>query len=128
MDCLFCKISNNEIPSYKIYEDELTKVFLDIKPNADGHMLIIPKKHYVDILDVDLELLKHINNVSKKMYQLLKDKLNVDGLTIAQNNGSAEDVKHYHLHLIPRYKNDSVHSIYPNEKKDIKVIFELLTK
>jgi histidine triad (HIT) family protein len=126
MDCIFCKIVNNEIPSYTIYEDDIVKVFLDINPSSDGHMLVIPKKHFENILDIDLDTLSHINSIEKKMYMLLKEKLNVDGVTICQNNEYGQDVKHFHVHLTPRYKNDGVKINYPKEKRDLKVIFEIL--
>lgn len=64
MDCLFCKIANGEIKSYTIYEDELVRVFLDIHPNVDGHLLITPKKHYVDINDFDPSLSSHMTEVA----------------------------------------------------------------
>ena len=106
MDCLFCKIIEGSIPSKTIYEDDMVKVFLDINPNTDGHMLIVPKKHVVTVDDIDTELTSHIVEIKKKMYDLLKEKLNVEGLTIVQNNDLGQEVKHYHVHLIPRYKDD----------------------
>ena len=75
MECIFCKIVNNESPSYTIYEDEIVKVFLNINPSSDGHLLIIPKKHFTNLSDIDLDTLNHINKVSKNMYKLLKEKL-----------------------------------------------------
>lgn len=107
MDCLFCEIIKGNIPSKTIYEDELVKVFLDINPNTNGHSLIIPKKHIVTVDELDDELVTHILKVEKNMYKLLKDKLNIDGLTIVQNNEYGQEVKHYHVHLIPRYKDDN---------------------
>ena len=106
MDCIFCKIVDGTIPSNTIYEDDLVKVFLDINPNTNGHMLIIPKKHIVTVEELDSELATHILEVEKKMYTLLKEKLHIEGLTIVQNNDLGQDVKHYHVHLIPRYKDD----------------------
>lgn len=111
MECLFCKINKGEIPSYTIYEDELVRVFLDINPKHNGHTLIIPKKHYKDIEDIDMDTLSHIMEIAKKMYQLLNDKLNLDGIILTQNNGIAQDIKHYHLHLIPVYKNEIEKSV-----------------
>lgn len=111
MECLFCKINKGEIPSYTIYEDEVVKVFLDINPKHNGHTLIIPKKHYKDIADIDMDTLSHIMKIAKKMYQLLNDKLNPDGIILTQNNGIAQDIKHYHLHLIPVYKNEIEKSV-----------------
>lgn len=126
MNCIFCKIVNNESPSYTVYEDEIVKVFLNINPSSDGHLLIVPKKHFTDLNDIDLDTLNHINVVAKKMYKLLKEKFNCDGLTIAQNNGYGQEIKHYHMHLTPRYNNDSIEVIYPKEKKDIKEIYNIL--
>ena len=121
MDCLFCKIINGDIPSKTIYEDDLVKVFLDINPTTNGDMMIVPKKHYENILDIDEELIPHIHKVAKEIYALLKDKLSIDGLTLVQNNGFGQDIKHFHLHLTPRYTNDNIkHS----SNKDILVGIE----
>lgn len=117
---IFCKIINGDIPSYKLYEDEIVLCFLDINPDTNGHCLIIPKKHYTDINDIDLDVLKHIFDVSKKIKKLLEDKLNIEGLTYIQNNGDVQEVKHFHLHLKPYYRN--------NEKKPVEEIYEILTK
>ena len=106
MDCLFCKIIKGEIPSFTIYEDEQVKVFLDINPKTNGHALIVPKKHIVTINDVDDELAKHIVKVEKIFYQKLKEKLHIEGLTICQNNELGQDVKHFHVHITPRYQDD----------------------
>ena len=105
-NCIFCKIIKGEIPSYTIYEDEFVKAFLDINPSSNGHTLIITKKHITNILDMDEQTINHIFNIIKdKIYKLLKEKLNCDGITIIQNNEYGQDIKHYHVHLIPKYKN-----------------------
>ncbi len=104
MDCIFCKIINNEISSYTIYEDDIVKVFLDINPSSNGHMLIVPKAHTKDITTIDSNTYLHIFNIALKMKILLEEKLNINGLTLIQNNGIAQDVMHYHLHLVPVYK------------------------
>lgn len=106
MDCIFCKIIKNEIPSYTIYEDETVKCFLDAYPDSNGHMLIIPKKHYTNLDDIDIEVLNHIMKISKQMKKLLEERLHIDGLTLIQNNGLVQEVKHYHLHLKPHYQNE----------------------
>lgn len=104
MDCLFCKIVNGEINSYKIYEDDVVFAFLDINPDSAGHTLIIPKKHYLDLDDIDLDTLTHIMKVAKILKLRIEEKLNCDGLTLIQNNGLVQEVKHFHLHLKPFYK------------------------
>lgn len=104
MNCIFCKIVNNDIPSYTIYEDEIVKVFLDVNPDANGHMLIIPKKHALDITEIEHETWTHILDITRNMKSLLEEKLKIDGLTLIQNNGIVQEVKHFHLHLKPYYK------------------------
>ena len=108
MDCLFCKIINGDIPSKTIYEDELVKVFLDINPSTNGDMLVVPKTHYENIYDIDEKLILHIHKVVKELYDMLKEKLSVDGLTLIQNNNYGQDIKHYHVHVTPRYTNDKL--------------------
>ncbi len=104
MDCIFCKIISGEIPSYKIYEDENVLAFLDIHPDANGHTLIVPKKHIADIYEIDDQTLILVNDSVKTVSNLLKEKLNFDGFTIIQNNGCIQDIKHYHVHIKPFYK------------------------
>lgn len=106
MDCIFCKIINNEIPSYTIYEDDTVMAFLDVNPDSNGHTLIIPRKHIKDINDMDDKTFIHIFEVAKYLKSLLETKLNIDGLTLIQNNGAVQEVKHFHLHLKPFYNED----------------------
>ena len=129
MDCLFCKIIEGSIPSKTIYEDELVKVFLDINPNTNGHCLIIPKKHIVTVKEVDSILTTHILEVEKKIYDLLKEKLNIKGLTIVQKNELGQDVKHYHVHLIPRYEDDNWKMNFNQESlKDTDEVYQEIMK
>ncbi len=121
-DCIFCKIVNNEIKSHTIYEDELVKVFLDANPETNGHMLIIPKKHYQNILDLDEKIIPHaVKIIKEKLYPLIKEKLHCDGMTIAQNNEYGQEVKHFHIHVVPRYENDQDYHSY---NKDILISIE----
>ena len=106
MDCIFCKIVNGEIPSYKIYEDEKIMAFLDINPYAPGHTLIIPKEHTLDITTIDSDTLNHLMNKARNIAALVTEKLNAPGYTFIQNNGFVQEVKHFHLHMIPKYTNN----------------------
>lgn len=115
MDCIFCKIIDGEIPSYKLFEDDKCICILNINPDAPGHSLIIPKKHYIDISDIDLDTMSHINLVSKKIVYSLKEKLNVPGFKVLQNNGIEQEIKHYHVHIIPVYEDElelSIEEVY----------------
>ena len=117
-NCIFCKIASGDIESKIIYEDNLVKVFLDVNPESNGHSLIIPKKHFKDIDDIDPETLLHIFKTAKDIKKIIYNKLNCDGITLIQNNGDCQEIKHFHLHLRPYYKN--------KEKKEIEEIYKLL--
>lgn len=127
-DCLFCKIIKGDIPSYKVYEDDKVLAFLDVNPNSDGHILVIPKEHYENLFETPNELITYmIDTIKTHIYPILKEKLNIDGLTICQNNYYGQDVKHYHIHLIPRYNSDSFKCTYDSSKvSDIKDVYEKL--
>ena len=100
---IFCKIIKGEIPSKKIYEDEIVMVIMDVNPRSNGHLLVIPKEHYQDLFDIKKDTLEHIMEVAKDMANMLIEKLGCDGITLEQNNGISQEVKHFHLHLIPKY-------------------------
>lgn len=126
-DCIFCKIVKGEIPSYTIYEDNDVKVFMDISPISKGHSLVIPKKHYTNLMDMDKELLREIDEVIKELYPKFKERLGAEGLTRMQNNELGQEVKHYHMHLIPRYKNDNfVEKVDEEAKSTVTEAFEML--
>lgn len=103
MNCIFCKIISGEIPCYKIFEDKDILVFLDVNPVEPGHTLIIPKKHVLDMLEIDNDILMKIMKKSRDIAKLLVNKLDADGFTLVQNNGISQEVKHFHLHIIPKY-------------------------
>ncbi len=127
MDCIFCKIIAGEIPSYTVYENDFVKVFLDINPVSEGHMMIVPKKHFENMIDIDLETLTEINKVAKLMIDRLQKLLSCDGVTISQNNGHGQEVKHYHMHLIPRYLGDELKTVSKLEMtKSVEEVFKLL--
>lgn len=121
MDCIFCKIINGDIPSYTIYENEYVKCFLDVNPLSKGHTLIVPKKHFKDIYDIDLKYLNEINEASKKVIELLDSKLDTNGYKLIQNNGVLQEVKHYHLHIIPNYAKKT-------NATNVESVYNLITK
>ena len=106
-DCIFCKIANGEIPSATLYEDEDFRVILDLGPASKGHALILPKEHYKDLCELDDAVAAKVLPLAGKMGRAMKKALNFDGFNLVQNNGevAGQTVFHFHLHLIPRYKN-----------------------
>lgn len=106
--CIFCRIVAGEIPSHTLYEDEKYKVILDVGPATKGHALILPKNHYANLYELPEEDAAEVFKLAKKMMIHMTDKLGCDGFNIVQNNGetAGQTVYHFHMHLIPRYKND----------------------
>ena len=129
-DCIFCKIIKGELPSKTVYEDELIKVIMNINPATNGHLLVLPKEHYVNIMDIDEKVLSHSFKVIRdRLYKGLKESLNCEGLTIANNNELGQEIKHFHIHLIPRYKDDNADFNYDKTKvSDLDEVFEKLSK
>lgn len=109
-DCIFCKIAKGEIPSATIYESTDFKVFLDVAPANRGHALIIPKEHFDNIFQLDAETAAKMFSMATVVAKAIKAETNCDGLNVVQNNGevAGQTVNHFHLHLIPRFKDDDV--------------------
>ena len=109
-DCIFCAIACGEIPSFKIYEDDLVLAYLDINPFTKGHTLVIPKEHSTGLLDTPDGTLAEIVSRVKKVAAHLKDALPCDGFNILQNNGAAagQTVMHLHFHIVPRYSGERI--------------------
>ena len=109
-NCIFCKIANGEIPSATLYEDEDFRVILDLGPASKGHALILPKEHAANIFELPDDLAAKAIVLAKKIATTLKEGLHADGVNIVQNNGevAGQTVFHFHMHIIPRYKGDTV--------------------
>ena len=107
-DCIFCKIAAGEIPSRKIYEDSDLIAIMDLNPTSKGHSLIIPKEHCTNIYDIDEDIAAKVMKTAKKLATKMTVALNCDGFNLLQNNGetAGQTMFHFHMHLIPRYKND----------------------
>lgn len=132
-ECIFCKIANNELPSYKVYEDEFVLAFLDINPTTLGHTLIIPKKHYENIFEIEDNVLKKIAEVSKIIANNMRKNLeDVKGVNIFQSNGLVAEqvIMHYHMHVIPRRETDSfkINNCLKNLKIEDNKFKEILEK
>lgn len=131
-NCIFCKIANGEIPSTTLYEDDDFRVILDMGPAARGHALLLPKEHYANLFELDDELAAKALVTAKKVASRLKDALGADGFNLVQNNGEAagQTVFHFHMHLIPRYKDDGAGiswtpgSATPEEMAEVKRLFD----
>lgn len=129
-DCLFCKIVANKIPSSRVYEDGDLLAFMDIQPVESGHLLIIPKTHCQYMSEVPDETLTKIMLLAKKLQKALRiSEIKAEDINLFLADGvlANQEVPHFHLHLIPRYKNDGFGFKFREDYK-IKPARELLDK
>ncbi|WP_317366894.1 HIT family protein [uncultured Tyzzerella sp.] len=110
MDCIFCKILNGDIPSKKVFENDNFIAILDAFPANEGHTLVIPKKHFTNIFEIDEETLKEGYSIARNVANSIRKSLNIENINILQNNGAlaGQTVNHFHIHIIPRLENDTV--------------------
>ena len=110
MKCVFCKIVNGEFDCAKVYEDDDVLVFLDIKPFTKGHCLVITKKHFESIFNIEENTLQKVFVTAKHISEKIKNTLHADGIRLSQSNGkiAGQEIMHFHLHIIPRYENDGL--------------------
>lgn len=104
--CVFCSIASKQTKASVVYENEHIMAFLDCEPINEGHILVIPKKHYLDVDELPTELLTEIMEISQKIVKALNKIYEPNGYTIMQNGGKFNDIGHYHLHIFPRYGDD----------------------
>ena len=109
-DCIFCSIVAGNAKSWRVYEDEATVAFLDRGQATPGHSLVVPRLHAPDLWALTADEAADVMRAVHAVAQLLRDRLGAPGLNVVQSNGQVawQDVFHYHVHLIPRYGDDSL--------------------
>ena len=129
-DCIFCAIAAGEIPSFKLYEDDLVLAYLDINPFTRGHALVIPKAHSDGMLDTPDDMLAEAVKRVKKVAAHLKTALPCDGFNVLQNNGAAagQTVRHLHFHIVPRYGEAAEGISFASGKGDMDELKALAEK
>jgi len=117
-DCIFCKMVAGQIPSVKVYEDEVVLAFLDIGPLSDGHTLVIPKQHFDKLHECPAEVLGEVCSRLGKIAGAVSDAMGAEGYNLLCNNGRAAGqlVNHLHFHIIPRNTGDGVFNRWPSYK------------
>jgi histidine triad (HIT) family protein len=107
-NCLFCKIIAGELPSQIVEEDARTVAFMDINPATRGHLLVVPRNHSRDLLEIDPEDLQAVAVMAQRLAQRVHDRLGADGVNLLNSRGAAawQTVFHFHMHVIPRYHDD----------------------
>jgi histidine triad (HIT) family protein len=123
---LFAKILHQEIPSISVYEDKSNLAFMDVMPQADGHVLVVPKENAETIFDLSDESAAKLIVVTKMLTRAVKTAMNADGITLMQFNGAAagQSVPHIHFHVIPRWNGISLrrHSGNMEDPEKLKTI------
>jgi histidine triad (HIT) family protein len=134
MDCIFCKIVKNEIPSVRVYEDDRVLAFMDINPINDGHLLIIPKAHAATVHEIGEADFLAVMSATHKLAAAVRKALNPDGINLLQLNGKAANqvVPHLHVHIVPRWLGDSVTvsqwDLVPGDMEKIKALGKQIHK
>ena len=126
-DCIFCKIIRGEIPSFKLYEDDLTYAFMDINPLNDGHALVIPKYHAENIYTTPDEWFGPTMSTVQRIASAVNKVVRPEGINILQANGpgAKQSVFHLHMHVIPRYADDGAGMNWEMKHGDMDAIGEL---
>ncbi|HZW11703.1 MAG TPA: HIT family protein [Noviherbaspirillum sp.] len=130
MTTVFSKIIRGEIPSVKVYEDELVYAFMDAGQVNPGHVLVATKKPYETLMDADEESAAAMMRAAARISKAVQKAFNPDGMTILQANRSAgwQTVPHLHLHVLPRYKNDGVDLTWPRKEPSMDKLREYAAK
>jgi histidine triad (HIT) family protein len=123
--CIFCKIAAGQIPCHKVYEDDKALAFLDINPVTAGHTLVIPRDHYNTIVDTPEDVLTYVFKQAQKLMRVLKEALSVEFVAVSV---VGTDVSHFHVHLIPRYKDDGLANFWPTKKYQAGEEEKIITK
>ena len=127
--CKFCKIINRQIPSWIVYENEKVIAFLPETLEVYGHTLIVPKQHYADLYNIPEDILCELIKVSKKITIAYSEKISATGMNLMHASGvdGQQSVFHFHIHLLPRFKDDKLNT-WPNLPKIKTDKDELLEK
>ncbi|QPV61971.1 HIT domain-containing protein [Halosimplex litoreum] len=108
--CPFCSIVAGDSPAYRLYEDERSLAFLDIEPGTRGHTLVIPKTHHETVTDMPESLAGAVFRTVHRVAGALESAFQLDGCNVVQSNGvvAGQEVHHVHVHIVPRYGDDTV--------------------
>ncbi len=122
--CIFCRLIAGEIPSARVFEDEETLAFMDIGQVNPGHVLVTVKRHAATLLDLTPDEAAAAMRTAHRVAGAVRDAFDPPGLVVAQFNGKEGDqtVFHFHLHVLPRHKDDGVGLLWPRKEPGIAVI------
>ena len=122
-NCIFCKIVQGIIPSAKLHEDDDVMAFLDVNPVTYGHALVISKAHYSNFLATPKDVMNKVMNVAQRIGQVQMEQLGAKGVNILINckEAAGQEVQHFHVHVIPRYKATDGFKLELKQLKDVNL-------
>lgn len=125
--CVFCKIANGTIPSYKVYEDNEILAFLDVNPASRGHTLVVTKQHFDSVVTTPKAILDKAFEVAQLVAQAEIKELGATGVNILTNCGKSagQTVNHFHIHVIPRYDEDGLKLEFPPKQLENSQLAEI---
>ncbi|MCA0986922.1 HIT family protein [Guptibacillus algicola] len=112
MICLGCRLANKKEPVHIVYENDFVSCLLDHEPYNEGHVMILPKKHFHDVDEFDEDTATAVMKASILLSKAVKNVYAPDGITVCQNGGIFNELTHYHMHVVPRYENQSFSTFY----------------
>lgn len=119
--CIFCEIAAGRLPASIVYEDNMTIAFMDVYPASRGHVLIIPRRHFETLSDMDETTGCHLFQVAMRVEQAIRntEALACEGTNLLMNNGTAagQEIRHAHLHIVPRYAEDTLRFSFGHPKQ-----------
>lgn len=129
-NCIFCALAEKRLQPSLVMENETCLAFLDANPIAPYHTLVIPKQHYVGILDVPADTLADVTALIHRVCRLYEEKLGIDSFQIFNNTGphSYQTVFHLHFHILPRFENDAISFNFTRMPELVEKFPEMLEK
>jgi len=131
--CPFCKIAKRKLRAVVVYEDNDILAIMDLYPATPGHVLVLPKQHIENIYSLPADLAARIMVTATELAKAIKQQLSPDGLNLIQSNelAAGQTIPHFHLHIVPRYKGDSValqfgHGTIPGDARELERIASIV--
>lgn len=111
-DCIFCRIIKEDVPSYKVFEDEHSVAFLDTRPLFPGHVLLVPRAHRETLMDLPDDLIRPFFEAARTLAGAVETGMKADGVFVAANNRVSQSVPHLHFHIVPRRRKDGMRGFF----------------
>ena len=117
MPCFGCHLANGKEDVYVVFEDEYVCCILDRSPYNEGHVLILPKRHVQYFDEMDSNTANSVIKAAKVLTKVIKKLFNPDGITVCQNGGLFDELTHFHMHVVPRYKGQNFADFYMEDEE-----------